>query len=860
MTFFRLPSLVLLFAVAIIGNLYAKAPRGDQPLPPYQMGITGIHVIPGKDKPEVTVGSTEPGSPAAGTFQTGDVILAVNGVKLALPDSRVQLGGAITMAEASDGKLMFIVNRGGATQQVTIDIPVLGAYSKTWPVDCAKTRKIVDTAAAHAAGRFKSGELSFAGREGSLTVLFLLSTGRPEHVAVVRDVIQPYAKTVESVGSHTWNNGFKSLALAEYYLRTGDELALKPLKLIVDDSYERMTHGGWGHWDYPNPGYVRSGLVNAAGGPLFVGMVLARECGVEMDEADFRKNLKYFYRFAGFGGVPYGDQRPGGGAATNGKSGMAGVGFSLIDEPCYQAAAHQYAIEQADSFSEFEGGHTGNMTNVLWRGLSATHVPESLQHHYRRHMDELQWYYELCRHPRGDFQMLPTLEGEKRYATQEWGMCIGLTYTAAWGNLRITGAPPTEYSVIKPVGKVMEKNVAFVTPRHAEGYKESDFEPLQTISEVLKWNARRPFYKQRKDPTEPLRKVDEEDELPPIDYIVKHFRHYNPVARTQAANAIGYYGDEALPEIAKALSSTDPRVRRAGLDALSGYQYFFMAKSPFTHTATGIDTVVPQIVKILQDPESDMWEIEGALWAISTADQAAIAKHLPMLTKFLKHDEWWVRSAAFVAISEARSLAEPVMLELIECFAGSSHVSGGNDYVKRLQRLINEDKVAMSPAVRKQVVLILGEDLIDLTDRERSYVRRGTGYYDIRNIRVLLMFEPDELANIADFVNLEMARIGNPDIELVSRTNYQNLAWLLIGDQWGNPGLIPTIKKMTPENQAKMMPGLKSLLAGGLDKMFTSRSKGKAVTPAVDQMEEQVQKMLDEYERKHGTVKPYPVE
>ena len=83
------------------------------------------------------------------------------------------------------------------------------------------------------------------------------------------------------------------------------------------------------------------------------------------------------------------------------------------------------------------------MTNVLWRGLCAVHVPENMQHHYRRHMDELRWYYELCRHPAGGFRMLPTKKGESRYTAQEWGMCIGLTYTAPWRNLRITGAKPT---------------------------------------------------------------------------------------------------------------------------------------------------------------------------------------------------------------------------------------------------------------------------------------------------------------------------------------------------------------------------------------------------------------------------------
>ncbi|MCP4377784.1 MAG: hypothetical protein GY794_16610, partial [bacterium] len=683
----------------------------------------------------------------------------------------------------------------------------------------------------------------------------LLSTGKAEHVKTVKSVVHAYVKAGGKVGSHTWNNGFLSLALGEYYLRTGDKLALKPIQAIVNNSYDRMTHGGWGHWHFPNPGYVRSGLVNAAGGPLFVGMVLARECGAEMSEDDFRKNLRYFYRYVGFGGIPYGDQRPGGGMATNGKSGMGGVGYSLLSEKCYQMAAGQYALEQADSYAGFEGGHTGNMTNVLWRGLSTVHVPKTMQHHYRRHMDKLRWYYELSRHPAGGFRLLPTKSGEGRYSTPEWGMCAGLAFTAPWRTLRITGAPPTKYSKVKPVGEVMAKNPDFVTPRHAEGLAESDFEDLATITRTMKWNARRPFYRRRKDPSDPLRKAKEDYTLPSIDYIAKHFRHYNPVARTQAAGAIGYHGDKAIPAILKALGSKDARVRRAGLEGLSGYHCFFMEKSPFTYTHAGIEKTVPRIVKILRDPKSDMWEIEGALWAISNAAPKTIARNLSLLKKFLTHDEWWVRSAAFVAISDAGKLAAPVIVDLFEAFGKSSHVSARNDYSKRLNRLVNKEKIPMPSTIRRQAVRILGRDLIDLTDRERSYMRRGTGYHEIGNIRLLLSFGRDDLRLIASDINQELARIGDPNKVIARRTNYQNLGWLLIGEKRGNPGLVNVIAKMDPTARAKLMPGLKALLAGGLDKMFTPKSRGKDIVPAIAKMKQKVAKMIAEHEKKHGPVK-----
>jgi len=52
------------------GLLLADAPFAakpkDGPMPPFQVGITGIYAVPAKDQTKVTVDSVEPGSPAEG--------------------------------------------------------------------------------------------------------------------------------------------------------------------------------------------------------------------------------------------------------------------------------------------------------------------------------------------------------------------------------------------------------------------------------------------------------------------------------------------------------------------------------------------------------------------------------------------------------------------------------------------------------------------------------------------------------------------------------------------------------------------------------------------------------------------------
>ena len=86
--------------------------------------------------------SVEPGSPAATAgLEPGMFIESINGGKLADIDPRIQLGNWITEAEAKDGVLKIRVadEPGGATREVVVKIPVLGAYSETWPLDCSKS-------------------------------------------------------------------------------------------------------------------------------------------------------------------------------------------------------------------------------------------------------------------------------------------------------------------------------------------------------------------------------------------------------------------------------------------------------------------------------------------------------------------------------------------------------------------------------------------------------------------------------------------------------------------------------------------------------------------------------------------------
>ena len=62
---------------------------------------------------------------------------------------------------------------------------------------------------------------------------------------------------------------------------------------------------------------------------------------------------------------------------------------------------------------------------------------------------------------------------------------------------------------------------------------------------------------------------NEQKKQMPVEWYAKLMRHYSPTVRDWAAHGLGFQGEDAIPEIKKALASDDGRLRVAGLDAIS---------------------------------------------------------------------------------------------------------------------------------------------------------------------------------------------------------------------------------------------------------------------------------------------------
>ena len=166
------------------------------------------------DARQILITKVAAGSPADGVLAQGDVILGVAGKPFSY-DPRTEFGKALTEAEIS-GKLNLTRWRAGKEEAVSLKLPILGAYSKTAPYKCEKSKKILEQGCKSLAARMQQPdyEKSVNAITRSLNALALLASGNKEYMPVIRREVE-WANQFSSSSFQTWWNSYPIMLLAE---------------------------------------------------------------------------------------------------------------------------------------------------------------------------------------------------------------------------------------------------------------------------------------------------------------------------------------------------------------------------------------------------------------------------------------------------------------------------------------------------------------------------------------------------------------------------------------------------------------------------------------------------------------------
>lgn len=429
------------------------SPHAEMPDCHMNMGSTGAkawmlgyHLV---------VMSLDHGSPAHGRLQLKDVVIAADGIEFGPEnDPRITLGNAIDRAEGDGQPLQLTVLRGKQKLEVKIPLPQIGTFSSTWPANCSKSDKILDAACRSLVrAQLPDGSITTSGNMGTfLSGLLLLSTGEPRYLDPARRAA--YATQDRGPGTSNWQAAYGGILLAEYYLATGDDSVLPGLKVCCDflAGGGQFPCGSWGH-GAPYGGY---GALNQIGIICPITLLLAEECGVEIDRPTLDRALTFFSKYAELGAVPYGDMFPyKDDFDKNGRNASCAILMKLAGK---DVEANALAESVAMSYWEREEGHTGGFFSFLWGPLAGVMMK---QEDFRKFMDYQKWHYTLSRNWKGELIHLPyrealSMQDYNKYI--DWGGDFttggyGLAYAIPRKKLRIMGAPRSIFAVTsKPSG------------------------------------------------------------------------------------------------------------------------------------------------------------------------------------------------------------------------------------------------------------------------------------------------------------------------------------------------------------------------------------------------------------------------
>lgn len=643
------------------------------------LGTVGIGILLTRPGMTMQINNVEKGSPAeaTGKLEKGQMIESINGKVLEKIDPRIILGDIITEAEATDGKVTLKIQGKG---DVTVNIPVMGRYSDTWPVNCAKSDKIVRNLADLLAKEEKP-------TWGS--VIFLLSTGEERDL----DVVRKWMKGIDMTGTMSWEKGYKGAGICEYYLRTGDASVLPVIKQMTEELRSHMYSGGWSGRGAP-AAYTYStgsGQVHASGVNCMSFLLMAKLCGVEVDPYMFKETFSQFYRFAGHGNVAYGNGLPEAGFRDNGKtSGLAfGLGAAAMIAPegessVYAKARDNSATKAFYATNWFHAAHTGGGMGEIWHHSAVSQVREKRPVAYRSYLDTRRWVMDLSRRFDGGIGIAGMDDQYDRSATEDsmsWGTFFALTYTYPRKHLQLFGAPRSKWAkqmpLPRPWGNSADDVFHSIEPIPGGPLTMDDL-----LSEKVGSDDSWGVIVKLRDPA----LTDET--------LMKYIYHPEYDLRSLAMDQVTRRGraDLVLP----LLKSTDPRLRQAGLLAFTG-----MSKGAPLKADLIKPEMYEEVGKILNDPNESWW---GALHAIEALVRAnkpeLIAKHRDRLLEFIKYDCTWLKTAAVVALAKIASDSEhyKIVLPVIVDQAASFRVESSTT---RTSAAIAEAMKDASPNVKK---------------------------------------------------------------------------------------------------------------------------------------------------------------
>lgn len=395
------------------------------------LGITGARAKIPDDEPKILeVAFVFENTPAYGQLEVGDKIVGANGKPFITPHKfgygidvfgyegpMMDFGNALEDSQGKKlgGRLALTVLRGGQKCDVELRVPTTyGAYSATYPFNCAKTDRILRELLGYLLDKQKpNGTWHNRPHINAFATLALMSSDEPQHKAAVRKAVRAMANSTQAEinfrGLDCWKYTLYGVVLGEYYLLTGEKWLLPELEQINQWLTKgQLPTGGWGHRPWRTNGEGNGyGAINSITMQGKMAWALMQRCGIKVDPDRFRATHDFVVKGTNkIGYVWYKD----GGAAKRGYADMGRTGTAALAHylsPVGGEAYRKFAQLSAECIGNnpktFPGTHGSPLLGMGWTALGAAIDPVS----FRKLMDHNRWSLSLAHCPDGTFYYQP---------------------------------------------------------------------------------------------------------------------------------------------------------------------------------------------------------------------------------------------------------------------------------------------------------------------------------------------------------------------------------------------------------------------------------------------------------------------
>ena len=398
-------------------------------------------------------------------------------------------------------------------------------------------------------------------------------------------------------------------------------------------------------------------------------------------------------------------------------------------------------------------------------------------------MDRLTWWHDLSREPGGSIG-IGTLAWQNGIIGSS-GAGVGLSYTAPLQTLRITGAPRTKYSQDYTLPANIwgtQADRAFLSIDHNPKYYDyGDDEPTHIPFYALGGAYHRP---------------EKELESVAREVMLKNVYHRRYMIRAQAAKALRTV--KAFDELEKLLRDPDPRVRRAGLDGLNDYNYWFaIGRNPISAEEFS-PAMLKAIKEMLSDPEESWWVVDGALMALKHAPAEDIQACKSLIMSWTRHSDWWLRESSFMALSGLEkddALYMEILPTLLTMVTDEYHTQPRSRMLGHLKGALNRKKRA-SPAGK---LILAGLKKAVKMSEIKPGIRSPEGAYNVFEVaKACLRDDPATAVVVAQMIRDRFKSFATDSlIQLVATPN---------SNRDGQPyGLYTTLEQQSPQQREELV-------------------------------------------------------